>query len=376
MDITLPKNTLSSLLSRAASVAAAKSPQTMLQCIVLEAAAGKLTARATNLMLGVELSAPCEIKTPGAVAIDAKRAAEVAKSMPAGEVRLRVVKNQLEVSAGRSKFKLGTFPADEFPPVPTADKAESIATVEAAQLARIINQTAYAMHADESRAEHALLFACAAEDLRSFATDGKRLATSTLAAACAKTCNLVLPARAVSEIRKFAESAKDKSVTISRHSTNISNAFFATEDAVLSVKLADDSFPPVHKVFSNVHGNVSRRITLPREMTLDAITRVSICAEKAGDALKVSLDFSEAGELRVHSASSTADEGEDVVQCNSSEAVGFDIGPSFLTDILRAMTTDEVEFGLDCKMPDAVVPMISGVGSNECTGICMPMRRA
>jgi DNA polymerase-3 subunit beta len=214
MDITIARNALSAILARASSVANPKNVSTVLRCVVLDASDGRLIARATDLLVGVETVARAAVKTPGTVMVDAKRIAEVAKNMPAGDVRLRIVKSQLEASGGRSKMKLGIFPPEEFPVIDTGRNATAVAKLPGNELARLINQTQFAIEQDDQRASAALQLISDGTRVSAFASDGKRVANSQ-AAAPGIHCTLLIPSKSVREVKALAESAKDAEVTIS-----------------------------------------------------------------------------------------------------------------------------------------------------------------
>lgn len=348
MDITIPKGTLSSLLARAASVAASKSPQTYLTCALIEAAEGRLTVRATNLMIGVEASGLATVKTPGALAVDARRLAEISKAMPAGEVRLRLVKSQLEVTNGKSKFKLGTYPADDFPPMLRADKAEPVVQLKGADLARLVTQCSYCMETDDSRPNAAMKVVVTKEHVRSYAGQSTRMATAEVKTG-GLPCSLLFPPRSVQEIKTIAESSKDDVVTVSKH---VDMAFFASSDQTLSLKLADDNgFPPMDAIFYGsatgtvgVLPSLKHEARFARDNLLASFQRVHIVANKAGDAISVYGSIAE-GELRLTGASSASDEGEDIVQCEHTAPLDFEVAPEFVEAALKALDDDEVLLG-------------------------------
>jgi DNA polymerase III sliding clamp (beta) subunit (PCNA family) len=375
MDALIARNTLSSLLSRAASVALPKSPTSYLQCVLIEAVDGRLTARATNLMLGVETSALATVKSPGAVAVEAKRAAEIAKAMPAGEVRLRIVKNQLELSNGKSKFKLGTFPVEELPPVPRADNATEVVKLKGADLSRIIAHGSYCMDTDVERPQSAMRFIVSKEHVRAFSGLSSRMAMAEVRTG-GHPCSMLFPLRSVAEIKSLADASKEADVTISQYQ---GRAFFSAAEHTLSLKLGDGiGFAPLESLFfgsatgtPSVVDSVKHEARFVRDTMLASFQRVHLVANQEKDAISVNgVLTAETGELRLSGATSTSDEGEDVLQCEANADLEFKVAPEFVEAALKAIDDDEVRLcfgtGLD--------PLVFRGTSGDSIAVVMPMR--
>lgn len=368
MDITAERLGLSRILGRAAGVASVKTATTALQCVLLEAKDGRLTARATDLYAGVEASTEAEVKEPGSIAVDARRAAEIAKNLPPGPVRVRIVKNQLEISLGKSRFKLGTFPASEYPDLPRVDeKTARLGRFEARDLSRIVAQGSYAMHSSEDDASlNATLFDSMDGVLRLFSSDRNRLAYAVLKAECSKA-RLLVPSKSVARLSALCGDHKDGQVEIAHHMGYI---FFLAGDVILSTRLCDDKAAAFQTVFDRAAGGVAERVNVPREELKEAIKRVAIVSSSDKERPDVALHFSE-GRVRITAASKSSDEGEDEVSCDGDCEVKIEVSPESMTDALDAVSEDEAEIGMNGPLGAMV---IRGVNSTDHTAIVMPVR--
>lgn len=372
MDLLIAKPDLSRVLSRAASIAATKSPSAALKCVLLDAVDGRLTVRATNLLLGIEASCAAGVKTPGTVAVDARRASEIAKNMPAGEVRMRLVKDQLEVSSvgGKAKFRLATVAPDLFPALPDSrdERTVSVTSIAAVDLARLIAQGSYAMANDETRPEQsATYFDVEPTGVRVFSTDRLRMATAFAACPCTAT-KMLIPGRGVQELKKLADGAKDSCISI--HTLG-SNAFFSVGDLTLVVKLNDDVYPPMRKLGETGLASVTHWVQLPRTQLIESIKRVALVPIEAGGKFSLVFTFSE-GQLRISGAEG-ANEGEDFVPCDSTVDLEMELPHAFMEAACSVTSDDDVRIGISTARAPLMVTGATSI--DECSGLVMPVAK-
>ena len=87
---------------------------------------------------------PAQVKVPGSVAAPARRFLGIVRSLSEAEVHVRALENHwLQVSAGRSVFKLAALAKDNFPVLTDVPKA--LAEAPAGLLAGLIDRTAFAI---------------------------------------------------------------------------------------------------------------------------------------------------------------------------------------------------------------------------------------
>lgn len=351
MDLVIARNDLSRVLSRAASIAEAKSPTTALKCALLDASDGKLTVRATSLMVGVETSATAIVKTPGVVAVEAKRAAEIAKNLPAGDIRLRIAKERLEVSNGNARFNLATVAPEQFPALPDSREAKQVLNIDAKAFGAALAAGSYAMVNDDTRPEQsATHFVVEADGVRFFSTDRLRMATSFLGVAATAT-KMLVPLRAIQEVKKLADSSKDGALLVSEHA---GNAFFAVDDQTLVVKLQDDVFPAVRAVMNAELEKIAHWVTFNRDALIESIKRVALVPIETAGKFSLTFGFSANGELRI-SGADQANEGEDVLACDSAVDMEIELPPEFMIQAAASIADDEVKLGIRATKAPVVV---------------------
>lgn len=358
MHFVINKNDFAKVLGRAASAASAKSPIAALCCVLFDVKDGALTARATDTMVGVECSTTVDVKAEGCIAVaDAKRAFAVVKGLPSGDVTVKLVKGNVEISAKKAKFKLDSLPAEDFPVMPVLGGA-SVFQVAAHELSRLISQGAYALAQGEDRPHlNGALFDYEDGVLTCVSTDGHRLAKSHAEMVVGFQKMLLAP-RALGELSRACDSVGAGNIGVAVAGTT---AFFVADGFTLSVKCRDDVFPP----YKSLKVVPDKALALNAAVLSDAIKRVSTMAKKESG--QVVISFRD-GALRI----STQDgSGEDSIECACDFEFQSAVNWAYLDQAINAMTCDEVMFNLADRL-DPI--MLTPVGAKDCSALVMPMR--
>ncbi len=130
MEFSADTSSLAEALDQVQEAVEKKTTIPILSHVLVEASANGLRLVATDLELGIRAFCPAQVKAPGSVAALARRLLEIVRSLPDGDVRVRALENHwLQVSAGRSVFKLAALAKDKFPALP--DVPQPLASVEA-----------------------------------------------------------------------------------------------------------------------------------------------------------------------------------------------------------------------------------------------------
>ena len=150
MDFSADTKSLGDALEQIQGAVDKRSTIPILSHALVEASATGLHLAATDPELGIRMFCPAPVKVPGNGAIPARRLLDIVRSLPDGEVRVRALENQwVEIGSGRSTFKLAAMAKDNFPALPNVPPA--LAEVPAGTLGGLIDRTAFAMSAEESR---------------------------------------------------------------------------------------------------------------------------------------------------------------------------------------------------------------------------------
>ena len=119
MKLICERDALAGVLVHASRRADHKSKIPILQHVLLQAADNEMSVAATNLDTHCVATCPAEISEPGEIAVSADRLSRLIDGMPAGsQVRLNTTGTELHIECGKSRYKLFTMHAADFPQLP------------------------------------------------------------------------------------------------------------------------------------------------------------------------------------------------------------------------------------------------------------------
>jgi DNA polymerase-3 subunit beta len=376
MELSISKKSFLRGLARTHAVADRKSSMPILSNILLTAeGTGTLALAATDLYLGVSATADAKVKKGGSVAVSARTLFDIVKALPEGEVQWTVGENQAaEIRCGKVRYKIPGMPGEDFPPLPNPGKVD-FADLDAELLGDLINHTSYAMSSDDTRPHLAgALFEGDGKVVRMVTTDGHRLckAEAKLDKGPMLNFGMLVPNKGIAELKRMIEDAKsdrgkdDGPLTVGVATTG-GNAFFRREGIQLSVKLADEQFPPYAKVIPQQQ---NRRMVIGRTQLTEALKRISLVASDKSGGVRLGL---EAGLLRITSENPDVGEGSEELEVDfAGDPVVIGFNARYLLDVLGSLASDQVALELSGELDPGVVRPVSE--SIDFIGVIMPMR--
>ena len=377
MELTISKKEFVRSLARTHSVADRKSSMPMLSNILLSAEDRKtLRFAATDLYLSVTSTTAATIDKGGTIALAARTLFDIVKSLPEGDVTLKVIDNHAaEIRSGRVRFKIPGMPGNDFPSLPSPGNVE-FAELSAEALGRLIALTQYSMSSDETRPHlSGALLEGDAKTVRMVTTDGHRLSKAEYkqeAQGRMLNFEMLVPSKGVAELRRLIDEVKsnqpkgEEQPALVQVAKAGGSAFFRHDDVLLSVKLAEEQFPPYSKVIPKQQ---QRRVVVKRLSLLDSLKRIGLVANDKSGAVRFEVA---PGTLRITSDNPEVGEGSeelDVDFAGEGVEVGFNV--RYLLDALGALSEDEIAFELGGQLDPG---MIKPVGPTEFVGVIMPMR--
>jgi len=371
MKLTIERAALLRALGHVQSVVERRNTIPILSNIKLEAKDGRLHLNATDMDLEVAEAVATEIGAPGAITAPAHTLYDIVRKLPEGaqvEMDATGGDDRLTLRSGRSRFTLSCLPTEDFPVMAGGEMPHQF-RLAAGELRGLIDSTRFAISTEETRYYLNGIYLHAAERdgidvLRAVATDGHRLASVEvpLPEGAAGMPGVIVPRKTVGEVRKLIdETAADIDVAISE--TKIR---FAFDDAVLTSKLIDGTFPDYERVIPS--GN-DKELDVDRKQFADAVDRVSAISSEKSRAVKLSL----ANGTLVLSATSpehgNATEELEVHYDGDNIEIGFN--SRYLLDITQQIEGDSARL----SMADAASPTVMReMGDARALYVLMPMR--
>lgn len=363
-------------LARTHAVADRKSSMPILSNLLLSAeGTDRLRLSATDLYLGVSAIAPAEIRRGGSVTVSARTLFDIVKALPDGEITWTVGDNDAStLTQGKIRFAIPGLPGDDFPPLPNPQDAE-FSSLGANLVGELISLTSYSMSSDDTRPHLAgALFEGDGKVVRMVTTDGHRLSKGEQKLGDGGMLNfaMLVPHKGVGELKRMIDDVRsaakgedgETQIDIAQAA---GNAFFRRPDLLLSVKLADENFPPYSKVIPQQQ---TKRVVALRSRLVAALKRISLVASDKSGGVQLHLTD---GLLRIQSQNPDVGEGAEEIEVDyAGEAVSIGFNARYLLDALGALPHDEVALELSGELdPGVVRPLGDGA---DFVGVIMPMR--
>jgi DNA polymerase-3 subunit beta len=306
----------------------------------------------------------------GAFVVPARLITDIVKSLEPGAVTLEDGQEEVEISAGRSRFVVRTYSIDDFPVVadPAAEKISLPTTVFVEALRQVVR----AASDDDTRPLlTGVLVAAEGDGIRLVATDSYRLALRDIAGTSplpSGTDQILIPARALSELQRLltATGTKGNSTQNIGFSMTKLDATFSVSGVYLTTRLLDGRFPDYRQLIPPEYRS---QLRVGKESLLDALRRVRLLVRDNTTPVRLSLRPSTV-ELSVVSQE-IGHASEDVDADYEGEELVVAFNPSYLIEGVDAVVGDEVVL----ETVDATKPAtVRAPEHNDYRYLLMPVR--
>ena len=368
MKFTIDRSSFLKPLGHIYSVVERRNTIPILSNVLIESDASKVSFTATDMDMDIVETVGCIVSSQGKLTVSAHTLYDIVRKLPDGsEIQIELIDLNVEVSAGKSRFILPTLPVDDYPVMTEIEKGNEF-SLEAVDLANLIDNTKFAISSEETRYYLNGIYLhvpdIKSDKLRAVATDGHRLAQAEvpIPKGAENMPGVILPRKAVGEVRKLIDST-DGLVTIIISKTK---AKFIFPTSILTTKLIDGSFPDYQRVVPKENLN---KLLVSNSHFSKAIDRVSTVSMEKTRAVKLSLS-NNVLLLQVNSHDlGNASEELDVNYTSDPIDIGFNA--RYLLDISGQIQGKDIELSLSDSASPALItdPDQEGV-----IFVLMPMR--
>ncbi len=369
MHLYIDRDEFSRGLAHVQGVVERRSTQPVLSHVLLHAREGGLRMTATDSEVAFIGDVAANVERKGEVAVDAASLFQVVRTLPDPTVQLKVgAGNRLEISSGRTMFRLPGISADDYPALPAFD-GRGAAKIAEGTLRRLIEATAFAVATDDARyglngAHLEEIESDGRRLVRMVATDGHRLsvADGAFEGDLAISPRTLVPRKALAVLRRLLEGS-DEQVEIA----------FGDGAVVLSrprhtfwFRLLDGEFPDYKAV---VPKQGRHRVRVRRDELGSTLKRVSILVADRARAVRFAFTDGEL-DIQVHNVDrGEVDEKLPIELEGDPITVGFNV--RYLQEILGVIEGDTVLFELDHPLGPCLV---RDPGQPLAFFVVMPMR--
>lgn len=368
MRTRLPRQELVDALTAVAAIAGGRTTKQILTCVKLSAAKERVELTATDGEACLRLAVgTLSLERAGEVVVPAQRLLEIVRELPDAEIRVDSDDKYCTVVGEGSEFKIFTFPAADFPAVPTfADDADFV--VEGTALSRMIGLTIYAAARETGRyAINGVLWQKRGKKLFFVATDGRRLARAGggLVESSSGDFDAIVPTKALHAFERVFAGAHDGNWTVDVK-VMPNQVLLRCGERMLGTALVEGNFPKYEDVLPRDCDKVAR---LSRIEFFGAIRRAALLT--SDEARAVRMAFSEKG-LTIRANSPEQGEARVEVPVEfDGDPVEIGFNAVFVNDALKALPNDTVY--LDLK-ESARPGILRGEDKNDFLYVIMPVQ--
>ena len=368
MKISITRENLLKVLQTVSGVVEKRQINPILANLLFEVNGQLLVVTGSDLEIETRAQTQLESNNSEAfsVTLPALKLMNIVRSLPDGlTVHFEFEDLRCNVTAGRSRFKLSTLPADDFPVLDLSQIDISIPMTQM-QLRRLIHHCSFAMANQDVRFYlNGMLFDLAGQTIRVVATDGHRLSTCSmqLDVEGLSTTQAILPRKGVLELSKILHDSEDL-IEFSLASNYLT---VRMNETVFTCKLIDGRFPDYRRVIPE---NNTEFVQTDSEMLRSLLQRASILSNEKFKGVRLVLADNQ---LAVHASNSEQDESHEDMAIEYSGAnieIGFNV--SYLLDVLGSMNEDCVT--LKFKDANSSVLISNSTETCDCEHVIMPMR--
>jgi DNA polymerase III subunit beta len=374
MKISVSKDEMLEKLANIQNIVEKKNTMPILSHFLLDAKKKGSSIIATDIETALKEPLSINVEKEGKLCIPARKLFEIVREVD-GDLSLEAIDEQwLKVRAGASDFRLACLPHGDFPAWPDAlggSNVEEI-TVDATMLLEMIEKTLYSAGESDTRYTlNGLLFHATPENksLTVVGTDGHRLALiiKQMDSEVKEEKRIIVPRKAVSELRRFLTSAGEgdetKNVKISIGEKHL---LFSVGTIQFLTRLIDGSYPNYENVIPRTN---EKKLVVGKDAFAKVLRRVSIMSKERASAVRCDV---EENNLTVSSSSPDLGEAkEDLAADYKGEKLTLGFNARYVLDVLGAMSSEKVSL----EMQDSLSPvLVKEDGNEDYKCVIMPMR--
>jgi DNA polymerase III subunit beta len=364
MKLTAEREKLLAPLQAVIGVVERRQTMPVLANVLLNVREGRMSITATDLEVELVASAEVNVQQAGDITVPGRKLLDILRALPEKtNVSLLLEAEKLIVKGGRSRFRLSTLSASEFPLVEDINAQQTV-QVARKELQRLLEKTHFSMAQQDVRYYlNGMLLEIEGANLRAVATDGHRLAVceAPLAARAKTSQQVIVPRKGVLELQRVLNDEGTAALAIG---TNHVRAQIG--DVRFTSKLIDGRFPEYSRVIPSAPGAAIRA---DRDVLRQALQRTAILSNEKYRGIRINVKKNAITVQAHNPEQEEAEEEIEVTYDGGDLEVGFNV--NYLLDALAAIDGQEVELGLTDSNSSC---LIRSPGGTDARYVVMPMR--
>lgn len=344
MKFKIDKAEIISEFQSLAAVADKKQTLPILSNILIRCEADSIKLLSTDLEVELEVClSGANIEQPGETTIPAKKAADIIRELPEGQVsfELNEESSKLTVKSSSGKYNLSTIPGSDFPDFDVI-KSDTTHKITPNKLYELFLKTSFAMaNQDWRHYLNGCLFEKTGSSINMVATDAHRLAIYKSKLNSEGDFSGIIPRKTSIELMKILP----KEETEIEFYINTNNIVFMSKNFTFKSKLVDGNYPNYNQVVPEGDGT---SIIVNRKDLINTLSRVSVLTSEKFKGVKLK---TEGGVLEVSAHNPDQESAEEKLEVEGDSGA-FDIAfnVNYLKEVLNTVEDEKItltSFGND-----------------------------
>lgn len=346
MIVSVLQENLAKSLSTVTKAVDGNPPLPVLANVLLETDDSRLKLSATNLEMSITVWIGAKVEQAGSITLPAKTFSELVNSLSRERVdmRLDAATHTVHVRCGIQSSNVRGIDADEFPPINHNEEADL--NLEGKTLREMIVQTAFAAAREQNRPIlTGVYMQLEGNALTMAAADGYRLAvrTAELEQNFGERQDMVIPAKAMSEIARIAEDDQEVGISLPKQRNSIT---VFMPNILVSSQLLEGRFPDFAAIIPRSYATSTVMYTSD---LLNVCQRAEIFArDNANSAnfhVKPAQNPGEPAEVLIVGKSAERGDSEGMLDATAEgEALDISFNIKYLIEVLRVIKEERVVF--------------------------------
>ena len=366
MKLSASRQTLLNTLQAVIGVVERRLTMPILANVLLSAKDSRLSITATDIEVELASHVDVDVDMAGEVTVPGRKLFDICKALPdSADINLKLEGERLLVSSGRSKFRLATLPAAEFPVLDDIEASKAF-TLPAAVVQRLLNKTYFAMAQQDVRYYlNGMLLETEGDVIRAVATDGHRLALGegNVDDGELPSQQVRVPRKGVLELQRLLGEDGEMTLEFGKNHIRVQAGSIR-----FTSKLIDGRFPDYQRVIPQ---DTANHLVADRNDIRSALQRAAILSNEKYRGIRLEIRDSGAKIMAHNPEQEDAEEQVEVDYSGDDIEIGFNV--NYLLDAIGAIDDEAVRLSLNDANSSCVIS-IPDIDASDARYVVMPMR--
>jgi DNA polymerase-3 subunit beta len=347
MKFSVAKDVILDELQLLQGIVEKRNTMPILANILVQASGDRVEMTGTDLEVGLKTYFSANVEETGSVTVSGKKIFEIVKSLGDQET-ISFEENEdlmMEISSGRSQFKVLCLPKEDFPQVPEG-RFEKKINLPADVFREMIDRVYFAIAQEQRYYLNGALMILKDKTIELVSTDGHRLSYASASVEnleMGEEVRVIVAKKSLGELRKMTNEGVE-------FDSDDNNLFFRVGKRMLISRIIESKFPNFEAVIPKDNPHV---LQVGKEEFTQAIRRVSLLSTERSRGIKFSIGK---GNLKLFSSNPEIGEARDDLEVDYKGA-DFEIGfnSQYLLDFLVSVSSERIRLELKDENSAAVM---------------------